>query len=74
MMGGRAHDSPPKPRPVMTLAGALWQEFTTLHGERRPAATGDEPDAGLQAYYEAALDKNQAALGKLTLGRLAAVL
>jgi len=62
MMGGRAHDSPPKPRPVMTLAGALWQEFTTLHGERRPAATGDEPDAGLQAYYEAALDKNQAAL------------
>ena len=62
MMGARAHDSPPKPRPVMTLAGALWQEFTTLHGERRPAATGDEPDAELQAYYKAALDKNQAAL------------
>jgi hypothetical protein len=52
----------PEPRPVSTLAGALWQEFEAIHNRVRPAATGQGPDASLRAYYDAALRQDQAAL------------
>jgi hypothetical protein len=52
----------PRPRPVSTVAGALWREFEAVHGEPQSAALGQGPDASLQAYYQAALAKDQAAL------------
>jgi hypothetical protein len=52
----------PRPRPVSTVAGALWREFEAIHGEGQKAGLGPGPDASLQAYYQAALEKNQAAL------------
>jgi hypothetical protein len=52
----------PRPRPVSTVAGALWREFEAIHGEAQPAAPGQGPDASLQAYYQAAFAKGQAAL------------
>jgi hypothetical protein len=52
----------PEPRPVSTLAGALWQEFEAIHDDPRPVAAGQGPDASLRAYYSAALAQNQAAL------------
>src|SRR5436190_22551042 len=55
------HDEP-EPRPVSTLAGALWQEFEAIHHLPRPVAAGQGPDASLRAYYNAALEQNQAAL------------
>jgi hypothetical protein len=52
----------PRPRPVFTVAGALWREFGAIHGEAQTVALGQGPDASLQAYYRAALAKGQAAL------------
>ena len=52
----------PQPRPVSTLAGALWQEFEAIHDLPRPVAAGEGPDASLQAYYTAAFAQRQAAL------------
>jgi len=52
----------PQPRPVSTLAGALWDEFEIIHNQPRSAATAQGPDASLHAYYEAALQQEQAAL------------
>jgi Patatin-like phospholipase len=52
----------PRPRPVSTVAGALWREFEAIHGETQAAALGQGPDASLRAYCEAALKKEQAAL------------
>ena len=52
----------PRPRPVSTVAGALWREFEAIHGEVQAAALGQGPDASLQAYCQAALAKQQAAL------------
>ncbi len=55
-------DQPPVPRPVSTTAGALWQEFEAIHGSDRPACTRQGHDGSLHDYYDAALQKNQAAL------------
>jgi hypothetical protein len=55
-------DQPPVPRPVSTTAGALWQEFEAIHGHDRPACTRQGHDGSLLDYYDAALQKNQAAL------------
>lgn len=52
----------PEPRPVSTLAGALWDEFEVIHKRTRPAVTAQGPDASLHAYYQAALQQEQAAL------------
>src|SRR5262245_35598108 len=65
MRAGKSHAATPVRRPVSTLAGALWEEFTTIHGgdediaRARDAASGPEP---LRSYFKAALKKNQAAL------------
>ena len=53
---------PALPRPVMTLAGALWEEFEAIHGEAEPASGDHAPEARLNAYCAAALAKDQAAL------------
>ena len=58
----RSDHRPPEPRPVSTLAGALWDEFEAIHGETRPAILAQGPDAALCAYYDAALRHDQAAL------------
>jgi hypothetical protein len=52
----------PRPRPVSTVAGALWREFEAIHGEVQTAPLGQGPEASLQAYCQAALAKQQAAL------------
>jgi Patatin-like phospholipase len=52
----------PRPRPVSTVAGALWREFEAIHGEVQSAALGQGPDASLLEYNRAALAKDQAAL------------
>jgi hypothetical protein len=57
-----SRESEPKPRPVSTLAGALWDEFELIHKQPRSAATAQGPDASLRAYYAAALKSQQAAL------------
>jgi hypothetical protein len=62
MQTRRSRHTEPRPRPVSTVAGALWQEFEAIHGETQAAALGQGPDASLQAYYRAALTKDQAAL------------
>ena len=56
------HQHRPEPRPVSTVAGALWQEFAAIHNEPHQVAAGIEHDASLRAYYAAALERNQAAL------------
>ena len=53
---------PAVPRPVMTTAGALWEEFAAIHGEAEPASVDHAPEARLRAYYAAAQVKEQAAL------------
>ena len=55
-------DQTPVPRPVSTTAGALWQEFEAIHGPDRPACTRQGHDGSLRDYYDAALQRNQAAL------------
>jgi hypothetical protein len=62
MRARRSHGRQPEPRPVSTLAGALWQEFAAIHGEAGPVSTGPDPDASLRAYYDSALKRDQAAL------------
>jgi hypothetical protein len=62
MSAKRQHQPEPEPRPVSTLAGALWEEFQAIHGPWPSAATASGPDASLRAYYDAALQQNQAAL------------
>jgi hypothetical protein len=62
MQTRRSRIEEPRPRPVSTAAGALWREFEAIHGEAQTAALGQGPDASLQAYYQAALAKEQAAL------------
>jgi hypothetical protein len=62
MQRRRSATQEPRPRPVSTVAGALWREFEAIHGEAQTATSGQGPDASLQAYYEAALAKQQAAL------------
>lgn len=62
MTARRTRASEPKPRPVSTLAGALWDEFEVIHRQPRSAATAQGPDASLHAYYRAALESEQAAL------------
>ncbi|MGV8988822.1 MAG: patatin-like phospholipase family protein [Cypionkella sp.] len=57
----RAGDTP-RPRPVSTVAGALWAEYTAIHGEAEGASLGQGPEASLAAYERAALQKQQAAL------------
>jgi hypothetical protein len=52
----------PEPRPVSTVAGALWQEYATIHQESHEGAAGIEHEASLRAYYTAALERNQSAL------------
>jgi hypothetical protein len=52
----------PEPRPVCTLARALWGEFEAIHGEPQPAMTDHSPNREQQAYQIAAAAKNQAAL------------
>ncbi|HVZ10393.1 patatin-like phospholipase family protein [Rhodopila sp.] len=47
---------------MSTVAGALWQEFDTIHGGSRSSADFDGPDASLRAYYSAAARQDQAAL------------
>ena len=61
-MKRRRRRAEPRPRPVSTVAGALWREFEAIHGEPQTAALGDGPDAALQAYYHTAFAKQQAAL------------
>jgi hypothetical protein len=62
MSARRSREPEPTPRPVSTLAGALWDEFEAIHKRQRSAATAQGPDASLHAYYTAALDSEQAAL------------
>jgi len=62
MSAQRRRQREPEPRPVSTLAGALWDEFEAIHNQRRSAATAQGPDASLHAYYDAALHQDQAAL------------
>lgn len=61
MRGIFFHAHPAEPRPVTSLAGALWQEFGAIHGdgEWQSSAT---PDPSIEGYYRAAFAKNQAAL------------
>ena len=62
MISWRQHRSEPEPRPVSTLAGALWDEFEAIHKIPRPTVTAPGPNASLDAYYDAALQQDQAAL------------
>ena len=62
MNAWRSPTNPPEPRPVSTLAGALWQEFEAIHGKPRASPLEPGPDASLHAYFDAALQHNQAAL------------
>jgi hypothetical protein len=47
---------------VSTLAGALWEEFTTIHGKPRVDGEASGPDAALRSYFAEALRQKQAAL------------
>ena len=62
MRAGKSHAGTPVPRPVSTLAGALWEEFTTIHGKPRVDGEASGPDAALKSYFAAALRQKQAAL------------
>jgi len=62
MAAGRLHKHPPVPRPVSTLAGALWEEYSTIHDEPRVDSGIHGPQSALDAYYKAAVAKNQTAL------------
>ncbi len=62
MTARRSYASLPEPRPVSTLAGALWDEYDAIHGDPRPAVIAQGADASLRAYYDAALQHDQAAL------------
>ncbi len=62
MIGRRSQEHPPEPRPVSTLAGVLWQEFSVIHDKARVPVGGQDPDTSLQAYLAAALEHEQAAL------------
>jgi predicted acylesterase/phospholipase RssA len=62
MAAGRVHKRPPGPRPVSTLAAALWEEYSTIHGEPRVESGAHGPQSALDAYYRAASEKNQTAL------------
>lgn len=62
MRAGKSHAATPVPRPVSTLAGALWDEFTTIHGGSRIDDGASGPEAALQSYFAEALRRNQAAL------------
>ena len=62
MAGGRSHRRPPVPRPVWTLAGALWEEYSTIHGKPRVDDGVHGPQAALKGYFEAARAERQAAL------------
>ena len=52
----------PEPRPVCTLAAALWDEYSAIHGEQPPTMTDHTPDSKIERYREAAVSKRQAAL------------
>ncbi|HKJ74847.1 MAG TPA: patatin-like phospholipase family protein, partial [Alphaproteobacteria bacterium] len=60
--GPAPRGSHPRPRPVSTVAGALWDELESIHGQHDGRATGRGPDADLQAFYAAAIGKDQAAV------------
>jgi len=62
MSAQRRNQVEPEPRPVSTLAGALWDEFEAIHAKPRAAATRQGPNASLHAYYSEALATPQAAL------------
>jgi predicted acylesterase/phospholipase RssA len=47
---------------VSTLAGALWEEYSAIHGEPRIDSGTHGPQSALDAYYKAARAKNQTAL------------
>src|SRR6476619_4106240 len=62
MTAGRLHMRPPVPRPVSTLAGALWDEYAAIHGKPRIDSDAHGPQSALDAYYKAASAENQTAL------------
>ncbi|HEY8289974.1 MAG TPA: patatin-like phospholipase family protein [Acetobacteraceae bacterium] len=62
MNDGGASTHRPEPRPVSTLAGALWQEFEAIHDTARPAAANQGYHESLRAYFDTALQHEQAAL------------
>lgn len=62
MTAGRSHEHPPVPRPVSTLAGALWDEYSAIHGKPRIDSGVHGPQSALDAYYKAASAENQTAL------------
>lgn len=62
MAAGRLHRHPPVPRPVSTLAGALWDEYSAIHGKPRIDNGPHGPQSALDAYYKAASAENQTAL------------
>jgi hypothetical protein len=62
MAAGRLHKHPPVPRPVSTLAGALWDEYSAIHGKQRVDSGAHGPQSALDAYYKAASAENQTAL------------
>ena len=62
MRAGKSHAGTPVQRPVLTLAGALWEEFTTIHGKPRVDSEASGPDAALKSYFVEALRQKQAAL------------
>ena len=61
MRGQFFHAHAPEPRPVTSLAGALWQEFGAIHGDEEWQNSATQ-DPSLDGYYRAAFGKNQAAL------------
>src|SRR5579883_1158081 len=63
MRGASLPDQPAVPRPVLSTAGALWQELEVIHRpEGRPASKRQGYDAALLDYYDEALRRDQAAL------------
>ena len=62
MRAGKSHAGTPVQRPVLTLAGALWEEFTTIHGKPRVDGEASGPDSALRSYFAEALRQKQAAL------------
>jgi len=61
MRGQFFHAHPPEPRPVTSLAGALWQEFGAIHGDAEWHGSATH-DPSLENYYRAAFAKEQASL------------
>jgi hypothetical protein len=53
---------PPTPRPVGTLADALWAEFAAIHGGDRPVLADHSPEASLLEYCKKANHAGQTAL------------